>query len=162
MTMDTTLYERLMRTSLRFVSYRPRSEKELRDFIHKKLSLWKTYASPGMAEKIIGRTRELGYVDDEKFAAWWIDQRRTFKLKGNRLIARELQAKGVGEDIVERLLSAITSEKELATRAIQKKLSLWSAVPAMEKKQKIYRYLAGRGFDQEAISSVIDLEEEKE
>lgn len=162
MIMENGLYEKLMHAGLRFVSYRPRSEKELGDFLQKKFSVWKTYAGHGMAEKIIGRMKELGYIDDEKFAAWWIDQRRTFKLKGNKLIARELQVKGVAGDIVEPLLSAAASEKELAKQAIRKKLPLWLPLPRMERNQKIYRYLASRGFDQEAISGVIDAEEEKE
>lgn len=153
---DDGLYEKLMRASLRFISYRPRSEKEVRDFLHKKLTLWKTYAGPGMVEKIVERMRSLGYVDDEKFAAWWVDQRRTFKLKGKQFIDRELQGKGVSKNIIEQVLAGTSLELELAKQAIQKKLSLWSVLSPMDEKQKIYRYLASRGFDQEAIAGVID------
>ncbi|MBI5448899.1 RecX family transcriptional regulator, partial [Candidatus Gottesmanbacteria bacterium] len=156
------LYERLMHASLRFISYRPRSEKELHDFLLKKVSYWKTYGGSGVLEKVVERMRGLGYVDDKKFASWWIDQRKTFKLKGNRLIIRELQVKGVSEDIIEGSLSDFPSEKKLAKQAIKKKLLVWSSMRGMERRQKIYRYLASRGFDEEAIAGVIDAEEEKE
>ena len=85
-----------------------------------------------------------------------MSQRRTFKLKGKQFIDRELQGKGVSKNIIEQVLAGTSQELELAKQAIQKKLPLWSALPRMEQKQKIYRYLASRGFDQEAIAGVID------
>lgn len=167
--MDTTVYEKLLGASLRFVSYRPRSEKEIRDFLTKKLKKWKVFGAAAV-DKVIVRFTELGYVDDAKFAAWWVEQRRTFKPKGAQLISRELQAKGINREIITNALAGkysyltsgrkpndnIFSEKELAKKSIQKKLPLWASLPKLAWKQKVYRFLGSRGFDSETIGSIID------
>lgn len=173
--MDTTVYEKLLGASLRFVSYRPRSEKEIRDFLTKKLKRWKVFGGT-VEDKVIARLTELGYVDDTKFAEWWVEQRRTFKPKGAQLIRRELQAKGINKEIITNALAErycyltsgrkpndnIFSEKELAEKAIQKKLPLWTSLPPLAWKQKVYSFLGSRGFDSETIASAIDDITEKE
>lgn len=167
--MDTTEYEKLLQVSIRFVSYRPRSEKEIRDFLQKKLTRWKIYGGT-VIDKVIVRLTELGYVDDTKFASWWVEQRRTFKPKGANLIRRELQVKGVSKETISDALaekySYLTSgrklndksfsEKELAKKSIEKKLPLWASLPLLARKQKMYRFFASRGFDSETISRTID------
>ncbi len=149
--MDTTEYEKLLQAAIRFVSYRPRSEKEIRDFLKKKLKKWKVFGAAAV-DKVIARLTELGYVDDAKFAAWWVEQRQTFNPKGKRLIAHELKAKGVGLDDV----NIAVDEVEAARQAVQKKLSLWEKLPSLEQKKKIYAFLGRRGFDGETIGSIID------
>lgn len=155
--MDNPYYERLVNAAIRFISYRPRSQKELSDFLDKKLTRWKVFG-PGIRAKVIGRMGELGYVDDEKFAAWWVDQRTAFKPKGNRYIQMELKAKGVPEAITASVLASRGSQSLLAAakQAIAKKLPLWAKLPLMERKKKLYQYLGSRGFDGNTIGRVID------
>ncbi len=148
--MDTTVYEKLLQASIRFVSYRPRSEKEIRDFLKKKLTRWKVYGGT-VVQKVLDRLKELNYVDDAKFAAWWVEQRSTFKPKGKRLIKLELKAKGVKDSIVETI-----DERELAQRAIQKKLILWQKLPDLERKKKLFDFLSRRGFSTDTIYRIID------
>jgi regulatory protein len=145
--MDNPYYEKLVNAAIRFVSFRPRSEKELRDFLTKKLTTWKV-AGEVLLEKVIARMGELGYVDDEKFAAWWVDQRTTFKPKGNRVIKMELAAKGVSTAIISSILASRGSESLMA-----------AAIQAIGRKrfktpQHFYNYLARRGFDSDTISRV--------
>ena len=104
--MDNPYYERLVNAAIRYVSFRPRSEKELRDFLTKKLTKWKV-SGDLLISKVIARMGELGYVDDAQFAAWWIDQRTAFKPKGNRLIKMELKAKGVSDSVIASALAPI-------------------------------------------------------
>lgn len=153
--MDNLYYEKLVNAAIRFVSFRPRSEHELRDFLSKKLTKWKV-SGDILKEKVIARMGELGYVDDEKFAQWWVGQRTAFKPKGNRLIKLELKGKGVSEATIASVLVPRGSASLLAAakEAVAKKLPLWARLPVLERKKKIYDYLGRRGFDSDTISRV--------
>lgn len=159
--MDNPYYEKLVNAALRFVSYRPRSEKELNDFLTKKLARWKV-AGGLLINKVVNRMRELGYVDDRKFAVWWVDQRMSFKPKGRRFIAMELTRKGISRETIEDVLEAAGggqktfSELKGAQKAIQRKLVLWARKPIIEQKKKVYTFLAQRGFSSDTIGKIID------
>jgi len=161
LTMDNPYYEKLVNAALRFVSYRPRSEKELTDFLTKKLTRWKVSGGV-LIKKVIERMRELGYVDDRVFAAWWVDQRTSFKPKGRRFIALELTRKGISREYIDEALKGQEGDKkrfnelEGAQKAIQKKLVLWARMPIIEQKKKVYTFLAQRGFSSDTIEKIID------
>src|SRR3989344_531219 len=143
------LYQKLLESSLRFVSFRPRSEKEIQHFLQKKLQKRKI-ADQDVVDRVVVRLRELGYADDAKFVVWWVDQRKSHKPKGARLIAQELKAKGV------EVKDLHLDEVDLARKALTKKLPLWHKLPKLEQKKKIYGFLGRRGFDTETIHRVIE------
>ncbi len=163
------IYEKLLNAAFRFVSYRPRSEKEVRDFLRKKLTQWKISATL-TTDKVIERLREYGYLDDKKFTSWWIEQRNTFKPKGQRLLKQELLHKGISRALIDEELAfgsdnvnsdrrqnrLLLSEKELARQAVQKKLDRWRILPTIDRKKKVFGFLTRRGFSSDTISGVID------
>lgn len=156
---DDTLYQKLLNAGFRFVSYRPRSEKETRDFLERKLKKQKVYFDPKVFEKVIARLYELNYLDDAKFAAWWVENRSAHRPKGKKALEIELRGKGIQADLIEEVLSENQesgSEKELALKAIRKKLELWQKLPLLERKKKLYGFLARRGFKSDTIDRVID------
>ena len=158
--MDNPYYEKLVNASLRYVSYRPRSEKELTDFLTKKLVLWKVSGGV-LIEKVVERMRELGYVDDRAFARWWVDQRSTFKPKGARLISLDLARKGISKETLEEALQGNAvgqgafDELKIAQKAILKKVATWAQLPTIEQKRKMYTFLAQRGFSYDVIEKII-------
>ena len=79
---------------LKFFSFRPRSEKELKDWFKRK------QVGEETQEMILQKMKQLGYLNDEEFAQWWIEQRTTFRPAGTRLLAMELRQKGVSKEIV--------------------------------------------------------------
>ncbi len=143
------LYAKLLESSFRFLSFRPRSAKEVRDFLSKKLQKRKV-GDTGVTQRVLGRLRDLGYIDDAKFVSWWVDQRASHRPKAARLIAMELRAKGVEAKDMN------LDETALAHRAVEKKLSLWHKLPKLEQKKKIYGFLGRRGFGGETIHRIID------
>ena len=152
------IYPKLLESSLRYVSFRPRSEKELTDFLQKKLRAWHTSA-PTVLTKVLDRMRELGFLDDRKFIQWWVEQRNTHRPKGKRIIVQELQQKGINKSLIEEVLADFSDgsgEIELAKQTLSKKLRVWEKFPKMEKKRKIYDYLTRRGFSGDTIWRVID------
>lgn len=152
--MDNPYYEKLINAAFRFVSFRPRSEKEFRDFLLKKLQKRKI-ENKEVIEKAILRFRELGYIDDAKFVAWWVEQRSLHRPKGERLLKQELLSKGVDRKIIEEQMPQ-TDQKELAKKTLKKIQERLKKLPILEQKKKIYNYLGQRGFDSETIVTVID------
>ncbi len=146
--MDNPYYERLVNAALRFVSFRPRSEKELTEFLTKKMVKWDVVGAP-LLQKVVERMRELGYIDDKKFAEWWIEQRSAFRPKGKRALIFELQNKGVTHEFQ-------YDEKKAVAKVISKKIEIWARLPKIEQKKKVYTFLAQRGFSSETIRRVID------
>lgn len=151
---DDDVYRHLIELAIRYVSFRPRSEKEIRIYLQEKIVKLDT-ESPLVLEKVIERLRELAYVDDEKFADWWIDQRTAHRQKGALFIAHELAQKGVQREIYEEKLAS-GNELEKARAIIAKKATQLEQLPFMVQKKKIYSMLGTRGFSGEIIGRVID------
>jgi regulatory protein len=159
--MEADIYDRLLQSSIRFISYRPRSEREIREFLEIKLKRQKTYAPDAIA-KVMNRLGEFGYVDDYKFALWWVGQRQAFRPKGERVLTLELVRKGIDKEIISKSIIEVreapegTTEVENAHRAVAKKLVLWAKLPSIEQKKKMSTFLAQRGFSWDTIEAIID------
>ncbi len=156
--MDETEYERLLGAAIRFESFRPRSEQEIRYFCQKTLKRHHTTA-PIVIQKVLDRLTEYGYVDDLKFVGWWVGQRSSFKPKGKRAVLLELRAKGIPKEVIEAFFSSqheTPDEQTLARKAVERKAVLWNTLPMNVKKKKLYDFLMRRGFDMEVISGVVD------
>lgn len=141
------IYDRV----LKFFSYRPRSEKELKDWFAKKQVGEET-------QKLIReKLKQLGYLNDEEFAKWWIEQRMAFRPAGTRLLAMELRQKGVSKEIISRITSHVSrvTERELAQKVAEKKLKSLKHLSGLELKQKLTSALVRRGFSWETIKEVV-------
>lgn len=150
--MDSSLYEKLLNAGFRYASFRPHSEREMRDFLQKTLKRWKTAGSVTV-EKVMNRLRDYGHVDDKKFAHWWVEQRSLFRPKGKIAIRMELQKKGIPRSIID---EETIDEQTNARKAIQKKIIKWAQLPIIEQKKKMYTFLAQRGFASDTIEKIID------
>lgn len=135
----------------RFVSLRPRSEKEIRDYLHGK------HASNQDFEKIIQLLIKQKLLDDSAFVKWWLDQRATFRPKGKRALKVELKQKGISEELIEGALGEGVDELTQAQKAIQKKLKVYSRLPYLERKAKLSAFLARNGFSWEVIKQVVNI-----
>lgn len=140
--------------SLNFLSYRPRSEKEVRDHFKKKKIIG------AYVDRAIVKLKRLNFLDDEKFSLWWIEQRNNFRPKGKRALEMELMQKGVEKETIKKILEDENNAHKdkdtcliLATKWLTKK-QVNLNLP--EQKQKLFRYLASRGFDFEQVSQAID------
>ena len=150
---------KLMDKALRFLSFRPRSEREVYDQLNKKLATQKHGRdgnTEGLVDTVIQRLRNLGYVDDLEFAKWWVEQRQTHSPRGLRLIKSELFQKGIAQEIIDKvLLEDEEGEIERALKAAKKKLRSYD-LKSRESRQKMSQYLARRGFDWEVIKETLN------
>lgn len=142
-------FQKLLDKVYRFVSLRPRSEKEIQDYLHGK------HATGTDFEKIIQQLIKQKLIDDSAFVQWWLEQRATFRPKGKRALKAELKQKGISEELIEEALSEGVDELTQAQKAIQKKLKIYGRLPYLERKAKLSAYLARNGFSWEIIKQVI-------
>lgn len=146
--------------ALRFLSFRPRSEKEVRDYLWKRVRRVQKVQREqrDLIEEVVGEVKELGYVDDATFVSWWLEQRIRFRPRGKMLLRSELFAKGIDRDLIEEKLSKYSTEDELswAKRVAEKKIPQYKNPDPKERREKLSPYLARRGFSWEVIEKVFD------
>ena len=94
-------FERCLDAANRFLSYRPRSESELRERLHRR------GFDGDSVEVVIARLKRQGLVDDVAFAQFWKDNRESFSPRSQWLTSLELKQKGVAGDIIDRVVGDI-------------------------------------------------------
>jgi regulatory protein len=145
-------FDKFYKKALNFLSFRPRSEKELKDYLSRKK------ADDLSIQKIIQNLKENKFLDDKEFAIWLVEQRTTFRPRAERLIKMELKQKGIDAELIDEVFKdLVNSDLEKALSLGQKRMERY----AKEKdKRKIYeklgRFLASRGFNWDIIKEVID------
>lgn len=148
-------FSKLYDSSLKILSARPRSEKEIKDYLAQKIAKTSNVKFSEAKEsvliaQIITKLKNQQFVDDFEFAKWWSTS-RTRQLKGPRLIKVELIKKGIDRQIVDDISLSFKNTKGQAAKAVEKKLKIWRNLPKDKLREKVYRYLAQRGFDWETI-----------
>lgn len=151
------LYSRALEYSL----MRPHSAREVKDYLWRKTRATKYKARDGQikeregaslsnAERVLNRLIERGYVDDEKFARFWAENRNQSKGTSKRKLIAELRAKGVEGSIIETVLanSDRTDDDELK-KMIKKKRARY------DDQQKLIAYLARQGFAYDDIKNAL-------
>ena len=127
-----------------YLSYRPRSEAEIRQWLHKR-----GFTSE-VAEKVIGKLREQNLSDDFKFAQFWTENRLSFRPKSKRLIAKELRDKKVAAEIIEQVTEDIDDE-EIAYKLGSNRMLALAHLDYPAFYRRLSSYLAYRGFRYEVV-----------
>ena len=168
---ETDQIERLLQMSLKFLSFRPRSEKEVRNYLLRKGRIGEIEKSDTektqyekSVEKVVQKLKNLDQINDKEFASWLVEQRKRFRPRGNRLIKAELAQKGIDKDIINEIAEENNqeSEEELAIKAAQKKYTSYKKLNTNEFRIRLGQYLTRRGFDWGTIKKVVDTLEQKE
>ncbi|HSM72827.1 MAG TPA: RecX family transcriptional regulator, partial [Anaerolineales bacterium] len=131
--------ERALQLALRFLSYRARSESEIRR------NLKKHKIPDVVIEETLGRLRRDGLVDDGQFAQAWVENRSTFRPRSRRMLAVELRQKGLDDEAIQSALQDVDDEA-LAYEAAQKRAPRFKDLEWIEFRKKLTGFLARRGF----------------
>lgn len=138
-----------------YLKFRPRSEKEVRDYLYKKVST--THWSRDAADKIIAKLKDQGLINDGEFVAWFIRQRTALKPKSQRLLTRELRQKGVDQGLIENHFSKNRiDEGSLAYAVLEKRWPRFKGLPREKRFEKSARFLMSRGFNYDIIKQSIN------
>ena len=146
-------FGKLYARALEYCLIRPHSAREVRDYLWRK-TLATKYKSrksgeiktrdgvaPELADRVYDELLEKAYIDDERFARYWIENRNLAKGTSRRKLSSELSAKGVDRNIVERLLAeSVRTDRDELRKVIAKKRARYS------NEQKLMQYLARQGF----------------
>ena len=135
--------------AVRFLGFRPRSQAEVKSYLK-----GKKYDDETISE-VIDRLEKMGYLDDEAFALFWIENRQRFKPRSRRALRFELHQKGVERDIVAEATENV-DEEEAAWRAVENKAGRWYNLQADEFRRKLYGFLQRRGFHYDIIKKTYE------
>jgi len=151
-------FEKSYNRALRFLSFRPRSEKEIKDYLKLKTKNLELKTQNEIVNSIIKRLKEHKFLDDEEFARWWIEQRTKIKPRAWKVIQYELKQKGIEEETIQSQFTIYNlqfTNEDMAKKLIQKKISRYKDLPKQEAYQKLGRFLASKGFDWGVIKKVL-------
>lgn len=155
-------FGKLYTRSLEYAFTRPRSFREMRDYLYRKTRDTRTQTgqikkgvSKELTERVFDRLVEKGYLDDEKFARFWVENRNLRKGSSLRKLQTELQAKGVERAIIDQILqSSERSDKDELQKIIAKKASRYDDV------QKLTAYLVRQGFRYDDVKQALSESDE--
>ncbi len=142
-------YHRALASALNFLSYRPRSEREIRDRLGRH-----DFAAPTLTA-VLERLRELRLVDDEAFAEYWIGQRQAHAPRGSLLLKQELFRKGVASETTAAAIDSAELDDDTAYQAGAKRARQLRAAEQRDFTQRMSAYLARRGFGWDVVSPAV-------
>lgn len=162
-------FGKLYSRTLEWLLLRPHSSREVRDYLYKKTLSTKFMPKPtrgkrsaeqriiekpgyaiDITERVFLRLQAKGYINDETFARWWVENRNAKKGSSLRKLGVELRTKGVESTIINSVLqeSDRNDQSELA-KLIQKKRNKYPD------DQKLMAYLARQGFSFDDIKTAL-------
>jgi regulatory protein len=110
-------------------------------------------------DEAVARCRELGYLDDDRVAARFVEQYGLHRGWSPLRLVAEMRRRGVDEAVAERAVAARTglAHQALTTslaRLERREAEGWWALPA--RKARMVSSLVNRGFDAEEATSAVD------
>lgn len=161
---DESQFGKLYTRSLEYALTRPRSLREMRDYLYRKTRDTRTKmgtirkgVSPALTQRVFDRLVEKGYLDDEKFARFWVENRNVRKGTSLRKLQSELSAKGVDKSIIEVVIgNSDRSDSEEIRKIIAKKAKRY------DDEQKLIAYLMRQGFSYDSVKSALAEGDEEE
>lgn len=142
--------KKAINTALNFLSYRQRTEKEIRNKLKEK-----GYEN-NYIERAIVYCKDQNYINDETFAISFIKDKINLNKLGSHRIKRELILKGVDEEIIENVL--LENEDDEYERALEIATKKYSSYKDIDK-DKSYRRLGGflqrKGYSFDIVSRIL-------
>ena len=169
-------FGKLYQRTLEWVLARPHSEKEARDYLQRKLRqsssdvlasahryggrgartlpVGRAWSSEDISEfstAIIQRLKSKGYLDDRKFAEWYVENRFVKKGVSRKRLMMELAKKGVSSDIISEVLSGgERDEKAEILKILKRKRAKYDT------NEKLIQYLVRQGFSYSLVREVME------
>jgi regulatory protein len=140
--------ERAFQQAMLFLSYRARSEAEIRQ------NLRKHEIPEPVIEQTLNRLRQDGFANDHQFAQAWVENRSTFRPRSRRMMAMELRQKGLSAEAVSSAVDGVDDES-LAYEAAQKRMARYKGLEWNDFRKKLSDFLARRGFSYSVIAPVV-------
>lgn len=142
MTVQTHL-EHALELAYRYLGHRDRTVAEMRRHLEGK------QAEPAAIDGAIAELQELGYLDDERFARCYAQDRRTLDAWGPERIGARLAAAGVAPGLIAQALGDREAEDELQA-ALEILRRRFPAAPTSDReRERALGLLVRKGYDLE-------------
>lgn len=134
--------------ALRFLGLRPRSEREMRNYLRRK------DITPEDIESAVARLLQARLLDDLEFARSWIRTRQALSPRSRRMLQQELAAKGVSRDVVDEAVGELDEDAQLDTlvEVMQRKRRL----PQYASAEKLLGYFARQGYPYDQLKKALE------
>lgn len=145
--------------ALEYCLSRPHSSKEVKDYLYRKTIPKRTKTgelkngvSKEITKRVFDRLVEKRYINDEKFASYWVENRSLTKGSSIRKLKNELFAKGISQVLISQVLSETDrQDKTELQKIIIKKRSHYPD------DKKFMVYLARLGFNYDDIKDALSV-----
>jgi regulatory protein len=134
--------------ALRYLGLRPRSVREMRDYLRRK------DVAPGDIESAVARLLQAGLLDDLEFARSWVRSRQALRPRSSRMLQQELAAKGVSRDDAAEAIGELDEDSQLDTlvEVMQRKRRL----PQYATAEKLLGYFARQGYPYDQLKKALE------
>ncbi len=140
-------YER----ALRYLSYRPRSVREMRDYLERRHQV-----DSQVVDLLITRLEKSGLLDDYEFAQFWVESREASRPKGRWALQTELRQKGIAPELIEAAISDLDEDKS-ALAAASRRAAQLAGSDKDTFRRRLLSYLQRRGFGYDTSRRVTNL-----
>lgn len=155
---EESQFGKLYTRTLEYCFSRPHSRQEVRQYLYRKTQPkriktgeLKPGVSIALTERVFNRLDERGYLNDETFARYWVENRQLRKGISVRKLQSELHAKSVDPVIIDTVLADTErSDEDELQKVIAKKARRY------DDPQKLMAYLARQGFSYDDIKAALN------
>lgn len=140
---------RAREAALRLLSYRPRSQAEMRQ------RLQRHGLPPDVIEEVLAHLSQQGLLNDQEFTRFWVESRGLSGKRGGRRLSQELQAKGVEREIILQELANLP-EEEAALAAARQRLPRLAGLDYATFRRRLNAFLLRRGFGYDIAKHVVE------
>ena len=144
---DSESFQRATSAALRFLSYRPRSEAEIRARLRRRFPAH-------VIEQVMESLADRSLTDDARFARLWADNRTALNPRSGAAIRRELVSKGVDRDVAEAAVGDV-DDQESAFLAGAKPARRLEQADFATFRRRLWGYLKRRGFSDSTVRNTI-------
>ncbi len=143
--------DRAVAAAMRALEQRMQTSRELRDRLRRK------GFEPETIDAALERLTGYGYLNDERFAELWIENRLAHRPRGRRMLEQELRQKGIDRQTVEETLGTMDiDDRAAALEVARKRIRSIESLPADEQRKKLTGMLARKGFDFGTIRATLE------
>ncbi|MEA4943701.1 MAG: regulatory protein RecX [Propionicimonas sp.] len=136
--------------ALRLLTVRPRSHAELQAAMARK------GVPDEAATEVLERFTDVGLIDDAAFARAWVDS-GTRRVRGRRVLARELATKGIDRELITEVLAERSGDEEweAALGFARRKAQTMTGLDRQTRFRRLSGALARRGFGTDVVLAVV-------
>jgi regulatory protein len=143
--------DRATEQALTFLSYRPRSEREVRDRLRKG-----GYGQETI-DLVVTRLYGWRYLDDADFARRWVENRGAQRPRGGRLLQQELRQKGIDPETAREVIAEADLDEDSAAEALaRRRIAAYVGEDPVVVRRKVGAYLARRGYGFDVARAAMD------